>query len=422
MPHSPRSQRRNMVVLLTTTLAIVGGRYLWWQLIPLRLRTLGADDGQVSLVFSLMLLLGPMQLAGGLVSDRLGRRYAIAVPSLALVPCLIIALLARHWLWMGVALWLIGIVGAVQQPGFQALLAESADDAGRGRVFGAFYMITALAMMLGPALGAALLPGLGIVGLMGITAGAAFVAGMARLLLLREGRFAAAGEAVALEGRLLLREPLLRRLIVTHCLYMLLLSLTLQGPFVALHAADSLGMGEQAVNVLFALGGIGAALAALGGGGLADRFGGRATGAVLLGLHALMLIAWAGLTPSGWLGYALFAVSWIALQAGMVGYATWFSAFAPAAVRGRVLGLVGAVGSVVSALGPQAGAWLRGSGQALSAGEGQAAARLASAAPFALALAVTLTLAVLLLRMPGRQQLATQAGQPGSVGVSPPVR
>lgn len=400
-----------MLVLLATTLAIVGARFLWWQLVPLRLRALGADDGQVSLVFSVMLLLGPMQLVGGLVSDRMGRRYAIAVPTLALAPFLVVGLLARHWMWLGVALWLIGIVGAVQQPGFQALLAESADDSERGRAFGAFYTITALAMMLGPAIGAVLLPAFSITGLMGITAGMALMAGMARLLLLREGRYAATGQAVAVEGRMLLREPLLRRLIVVHCLYMLLLSLTLQGPFVALHAADSLGMGEQAVNVLFALGGIGSILAALAGGRLADRYGGRALSGALFSAHALLLIAWATFAPEGWLRYALFTLSWIALQAGMVGYATWLSAFAPAAIRGRVLGMVGAVGSMVSALGPQAGAWLRTSGQVLATSQDPWAMQLASAAPFALTLAIAPILAALLLRMPGRQQLRDAAGQ-----------
>lgn len=400
-------RRRNMFVLLSTTLAIVGTRFLWWQVLPLHLRSLGATDAQVGTVFTVMLLLGPMQLVGGLVSDQMGRRYAIAIPSLALAPALIGGVLARHWLWMGLSVWFIGVIAAVQQPGFQALLAESATDSDRGRVFGTFYMTTAMASLLGPAAGAALLPVIGIRGLIGINAGSALAAGLARLLLLREGPFVAvAARSGAIPARLILRNRTMRRLIIVNSLYLLLLSLTTQGPFVALHAADSLAMQAQAILVLFTAGGIGAMLAALVGGGLADRLGGRRSGAVFLLLHALLLTIWAALRLPGPLSYALFVISWVAAQAGMVGYASWYSAFAPTAVRGRVLGLVGAVATAFSALGPQVGAWLRESSRALIAGTPGSpawASRVASGTPFVMALVVAIVLGVLVVRMPGQQ-------------------
>ena len=262
-------RRRNMFVLLSTTLAIVGTRFLWWQVLPLHLRSLGATDAQVGTVFTVMLLLGPMQLVGGLVSDQMGRRYAIAIPSLALAPALIGGVLARHWLWMGLSVWFIGVIAAVQQPGFQALLAESATDSDRGRVFGTFYMTTAMASLLGPAAGAALLPVIGIRGLIGINAGSALAAGLARLLLLREGPFVAvAARSGAIPARLILRNRTMRRLIIVNSLYLLLLSLTTQGPFVALHAADSLAMQAQAILVLFTAGGIGALPVGVDGAGM----------------------------------------------------------------------------------------------------------------------------------------------------------
>jgi MFS family permease len=143
------------------------------------------------------------------------------------------------------------------------------------------------------------------------------------------------------------------------------------------------------------------------GGSLADRFGGRQSGAVALLLHIATLIAWAVLGGAPWQKYAIFALSWMALQMGVVAYMTWFSGFAPSAMRGRVLGLVGALASLVSALGPQLGTWLRSASlAALNASGIPRGEVLASSAPFGVALSVVIVLALLLVRMPGRQEAA----------------
>jgi len=49
----------------------------------------------------------------------------------------------------------------------------------------------------------------------------------------------------------------------------------------------------------------------------------------------------------------------MALQVGIVSYSTWFSAYMPARVRGRMMGYVGATGTLFSALGPQIATWIR---------------------------------------------------------------
>ncbi len=401
-----------MAVLLSTTLIIVGTRFLWYRLLPLHLRELGATDAQVGIVFTVVLLLGPLQFVGGLVCDRWGRRYSIAVPSLALVGVLVIGALARHWFQLALAVLLVSVVSNIQSPGFNALLAESATDTDRGRVFGLFYTIIALAQMGGPAVGAVLLPRLTVSGLIWINALGALGAGMARLLFLHEGQFAAVAEkADAIDMRAILRDPLIRQLIVVNSLFLLLQSLTIQGPFVALHAADSLGMDSQAVNLLFAAGGMGATVAALVGGGLADRVGGRLSSALALLLHAVLLAVWSSLGPAQGLSYVIFTASWIAIQVGIVGFSAWYSAYAPPAVRGRVLGLVGAVATVASAAGPQIGMWLRSAAQTavgeLSWTGTNWGIRLASGVPFWLGLVVTFLLAALVLRMPSQASRAS---------------
>jgi hypothetical protein len=123
----------------------------------------------------------------------------------------------------------------------------------------------------------------------------------------------------------------------------------------------------------------------------------------------LLLLAWGAWGGHGWAGYTLFGLSWITLQVGVVGYSTWYSAFAPPVVRGRVLGFVGAIASLVSAAGPQVGTWIRTKSLAAladnTAGHGILCERLASATPFMLALVFAGVLAALVLNMPGRQDM-----------------
>src|SRR5574341_1213321 len=91
--------RLNLIVLIATTIVIVSTRFLWYRLLPLHLRALGASDGQVALVFTVsLLLLAPTQILGGIISDRWGRRYAISIPTLLMVPALIAGALAQSWL------------------------------------------------------------------------------------------------------------------------------------------------------------------------------------------------------------------------------------------------------------------------------------------------------------------------------------
>ncbi len=400
-----------MAVLLATTLLIVLTRFLWYRLLPLYLRTLGATDAQVGMVFAVVLLLGPLQLVGGVISDRWGRRHAISEPTLVLAVILVVGALAHHWLQLALAVWFVSVVGNVQGPAFQALLAESATDADRGRVFGAFYMIVALGQMVGPALGALLLPAIDVSGLIWLSVSGAAISGVARLLLLREGSYTLiAAHAATIDLCAILRDPAIRRLIVVNSLFLLLQSLTSQGPFVALHAADSLHMGDQAINLLFAIGGVGATLAALIGGGLADRAGGRRVSAISLVLHGILLVAWGSLPSVTVASYVLFTASWMAAQMGIVAYSAWYSAYAPTAIRGRVLGIVGAVATVASAVGPQVGSWLRTATQSLAASPLLSAlpyaGQVASATPIIASLLVAVLLGALVLRMPGRHGAA----------------
>ena len=393
-----------MGVLLVSTFMIVGTRLMWWGLLPLYLRSLGATDLQVGLTYTVMLLVqGPAHILGGMISDRWGRRYSITLPSVAFVAILLIGVSARVWLWMAVTVWLIGIVSGTQQPGLQALVAESSEDTARGWTFGGFYSIVALAQMVGPAVGASLLPVLGIRGLIWANIGFAVVAAVIRLIFLKEGPYARiTTEIEPISIRDLARNPAIWQLILVNSLFLLIQSLTLQGPFVTLHAADTLALSESQINLLLAAGGIGATVASIWGGRLADRIGSRKTGAFALTGHGILLMVWALIWPVTLASFGLFTLSWILAQVGRVAYTAWFSAYAPVKVRGRILGAVGATATLISALGPQGGTYLRLQAQNFLGQESGIGGRFASGTPFVLTLLLALAFSVVIMRMPAR--------------------
>jgi len=376
---------------------------MWWGLLPLYLRELGARDGQVGLTYTLMLVVqAPAHVVGGIISDRWGRRYSITLPSLALAGILVLGATAQNWVWLSITVWLVGLVSGIQQPGLQALVAESSLDQSRGAIFGSYYFVVALAQLLGPVVGALLLPAIGVNGLIWVTVGFASVGALARLAFLREGPYAVLSTQIELFSiRDLLRESGIIRLVIINSLFLLIQSLTIQGPFVALHAADILGLTQRAVNLLFAAGGVGAMLASVLGGYVVDGLGGQRTSALTTIGHAVLLVGWALIPGISAADYGIFAMSWVLAQIGRVGYVAWFSGYAPTAIRGRVLGMVGAIATLVSAAGPQIGTWLRTTAQTTLADNTMRWTRVASSAPFLLTLVLSVLFAQLLLQMPG---------------------
>ncbi len=408
--------RRNVAVLSATAFLIVASRYLWYGLLALHLRNLGASDQQVALVFTgSFLLLGPTQIIGGEMSDRWGRHHAISIPSVIMVPILLFGALARTWTDLAITVWLIGLFGGIQQPGFSALLAESASDADRGQLFGMFYAAVNAALILGPAAGAALEPLIGVRGLIWINVLVAGIAALVRLLMLREGPFTGERSArLPVNLGVLLRMPVIWKLTAANGLFVLLLTLTRDGPFIALHAADAMRMDEPSVNLLLAVGGVGATIASLLGGRLTDRVGGRALSGLSLSIHAALLLIWGMLEHASVGSYSLFGLSWVAVQVGIVGFSSWSSAYIPTGIRGRALGLVGAIGSVISAAGPPLGAALRDAFISQIGSDGGAGARLASAAPFSVALVMALVLGILVTRMPAQEGVTVAASSNAS--------
>ncbi len=123
-------------------------------LMPLYLVELGASVGQVGMVFTLtsvVILL--LQIAGGWVSDAIGRLRAIAIGSVGGIIGFIALLLAPTWQWMIAALAIYQIPFVLVGPSFGALIAENSTEQNRGKVYGITGTIYQICGVIGPPLG-----------------------------------------------------------------------------------------------------------------------------------------------------------------------------------------------------------------------------------------------------------------------------
>ena len=73
---------RNVLVLSSTVFFILVALFSWYYLFPLYLKELGATESQIGLLYTLFTLsFTLLQLVGGVLSDRIGRKKCIVWPT-----------------------------------------------------------------------------------------------------------------------------------------------------------------------------------------------------------------------------------------------------------------------------------------------------------------------------------------------------
>ena len=349
---------RNVLVLSGTVFLILTSLFTWYLLLPLYFRELGANDAQVGLAYSLLTMsFAVMQFAGGLLADRYGRKLPIVLPTFAFVPLYALAGFAQSWVALLAVLLTINSLSAIQGPAFISIMAESVPEERRGMAFGFFEFAISVAATIGPALGAALVSRFGMRPLIYSTAVMALLCATLRAVGLHETNHHPS--PIELSSLKQLRLPRLRWFLLAAILLVCIYNWTLWGPFVSLHAEDTLGLSKPQINNLFAVGGFACMVASLLGGHSASRFGGRRV-LIAAGLgHVITMIFWAlaGTSP---LGLALFVITNMGLQMAIIAYNTLLTQVTPRASRGAIVGLVGTVTGVMGGVAPTVGAYLRG--------------------------------------------------------------
>jgi MFS family permease len=373
---------RNVAVLSGTVFFFAGAWFSWYPILPLHLRDLGATDSQVGLAFTVMQLgFQAMQLVGGLLADRFGRKRCIVWPTFVYLPLYLLAAMVHRWDSLVVLLVIIDSLGAVQWPALVAMIAESVPETGRGAAFAAFEFAAGLGVALGPAVGAAVLAVGDIRLLIGGTGLIGLGCAVARWLWLEDTSRSSSSPGLG-NWRALLRGRM-RWFLAVASLFYLLLSVTVHGPFISLHAKDVGRLSEQSINTLMAVAGVVATIASLAGGRLIRWLGAQRT--LWLGTltHAWALLLWA-YAPAALTGQGFLSISWVGMQVSFIAYQTALAKQAGDESRGSVVGLVGTITGLVAAVGPMLGAWLREA--------------FGSTGPFWMAVLLSLPLVVLLRR------------------------
>ncbi len=373
-------------MLAATTAANVAGQMVWYPILPLVFRDLGATDFQVSLAYGLMVVAAALgQLPGGLLSDRVGRKPLVALPTFVIAAAVLGAGLAPSWTWLALAIIIQSAGSAMQVAGFVSIAAESVPPERQGEAFAYLELFASLGIGVGPAIGALLLPRLPVWSLFAGSSGIFLVSAAIRTVYLREtlrgtGRVAGlraatwtaaptgAGRAAGApdddcsapnrdcDGPVVEPRPASRfspadlfrdRLLWLTVAAIALLAganLTLYGPFVPLYAHDIIGLARQQVDVLFAAGPLVAAASGLAMGRFVARKGG---GAAMAWGFGGMGAACAGLLVAPSFGWAIaaVAVAAVGLQLAFVGYDTLRAEATSRESRGRVVGTLGAIGS-----------------------------------------------------------------------------
>lgn len=345
---------RNLTIMCVTIFANLFFTFTWNMLLPLYLRTLGANDWEIGISFT-ALMIGRTLFAffGGVLADRYGRKRLLVIPAFGSVPLYFVAALTTEWTWVVGMLVGANALAALTGPAFTALIAESSseDRVARSFSFSEFSVLTGT--IVGPVAGAALLNVTNVPGLVILTA-----FGLAATTALRGWGLTETQHRVTGTIKPTLRASLdgnVRWYIVVGTLLMTAFALSF-GPYFSILARDAWHNSEAEINLLFAAGSCASVVGILLG-RLTDRWGARRVlvlGALGYGFGA---IAW-GYAPGWEWGIVPLLIAFGFSEGGFIAMQTMQTELTSPARRTSVFGIITTITGVISGLGPSFGAWL----------------------------------------------------------------
>ena len=154
---------RNVLVLtLTRTLSMFMGS-LWWPFQVLYILELGASKQNLGMILTLQSITElVIQIPGGILTDRWGRRKVIVLSTLLRLGSNLIFLSAFHWTHIAPAL-VLGSAAIISAPASSALLAESISSEDVSTGFAAIRTVAEFPMIITSLLGGILIDRMGII-------------------------------------------------------------------------------------------------------------------------------------------------------------------------------------------------------------------------------------------------------------------
>jgi MFS family permease len=154
---------RNLAVLTLTQTFYMFTAFLWWPYRSLYILELGASTellGMLLMVETFSQLV--FQLPGGILTDRLGRRKVIIYSSILRTAAPFVYLLSTYWSHVAPGL-ILNSAGMIGIPAINALIAESLPEERRSSGFAAYRTVTWMPMIVTNLLGGVLMDHYGVV-------------------------------------------------------------------------------------------------------------------------------------------------------------------------------------------------------------------------------------------------------------------
>jgi len=342
------------------------GSQMFFPLLPLYLRELDAGVSEIGLFFTLSMIVPlALQIAGGWISDRIGRLKSIAIGSVGGAIGWVGIILAPNWGWLLVGQAVGSIAVAFVAPSFDAFIAEQSDEKNRGKVFGVTQTVYQVVAVVGPLAGGLAVKYLGWRGLLLTAASLYGAATVIRLSMARtHGASAPRSGAVSVEDFGSSLKTMLGLAVSGGLVTWLIVSdgvrdvaMGLSGNLLPIFLQEERGIDVAAIGLLNALFGGASMLVMIPSGHLADRFGERyaiAAGYLTAFASFILLLLW----DSPWAAGASFITFGAAIGMLSPAYQSLISKAVPERLRGIAFGFLSTSNGIVALPAPWIGAML----------------------------------------------------------------
>lgn len=350
--------RQFWIIMLGLLLVSIGGS-MWWPFITIYMRKqLDVPLTQVTLLFTLHSAAGLIATTFvGPAVDRFGRRRAMILGLFAnAVALAAVGLVSGLWLWAA-ALILLGFSGPIYRIGSDAMVADIIPADRRAKAYAVLRMGNNFGIAIGPAIGGFIIV-ISYSLAYFLAAAANLIFAVLVILFVRETMGHVASEPGPAAGGGY--GPVLRdRRFVAFCIIMIVA--TIPSPLLMMllpaYGKEHFGIAESQYGFIMSTNAVMVVLLQV----LVTRWSSRRPNLPIMALGALLYGLGAGSVALG-SSFWPFWTSMVILTFGellLVPTGTAFAAnAAPAAMRGRYMGLFGLTWSVAFGIGPVLGGWL----------------------------------------------------------------
>lgn len=324
--------------------------YTWFPFLPLFLEELGATIIQIGMAFMVSSAAHSIsEVLGGYLGDKYGRKIVIVTGSFFVSFTYLALVMATSWLVATAALTLVLMLDGIYMPAINSMISESVPEEQLGTAYGSFWFFLSLAYILGPLIGAILIPLFGYRPLFFFTAIVGFVVSLLAYILLKE-TLAKKRKHEELEKKIKLsqifRGPLLY--------YFISVCTTAFGDglmlnYVVIYAKRYLYMAESEIGLMFSVANFSGLMASFPAGKIADKVGKRIAIASGILVAAIAQVIWL-YSQSFFAALIVYAIYRAATIVPLVSHNALIANLTSEEVRASVMGLFMAAVWIVSSI------------------------------------------------------------------------